>query len=309
MKLYLAPIRGITDSIFRNTFVKYFCGFDTAICPFITTVKGDKIKKNHIKDILPENNIGLPLIPQILSNDQNLFVKMAIEFFDLGYDTINWNLGCPYPMVANKKRGSGLLPFYDEIQKFLDFTLNKIPNKLSIKCRIGRFSSDEIFNLIPVFNIYPIEELIIHPRTGIQMYTGHPDLDTFEKCIQQSKIPVIYNGDIKDIIFFNCLSNRFPLIDKWMIGRGAIENPFLPSLIKNQNIKINQMKIKDFHDELFFKYSEILYGGSHILGKMKGIWFYLSNFFKHNSKLLKKIQRVKSINKYNDIISELFSKI
>ena len=307
--LYLAPLRGLTDAIFRNAFAKHFGGFDLAVAPFVTSVKGNKIKPTHIKDLAPEINKKIPVIPQILSKNPEEFIILAKSFYDIGYKNINWNLGCPYPMVAKKKRGAGLLPYPEIIQSFLDKVMPAIPNKLTIKTRLGMNKPDEIYKIIPIFNNYPIEELIIHARTGKQMYEGKTNLEFFGPCIDLSVHQIAYNGDINSLEIYENLKQRFPTITKWMIGRGAIENPFLPLIIKKQTDKLdNQIKlIKNFHDELFDKYREILYGPGHLLGKMKGLWFYLSNFFNDGKMWLKKIQKTKKINKYNKIIGDLLS--
>ncbi len=177
--------------------------------PFITTQHGKRIRPSQTRELLPENNSGMPVIPQILSNDPDAFIILAKYLYDMGHETINWNIGCPFPMVANKQRGSGMLPFPDKIDAFLEKTLSAIPNTLSIKTRLGRNDVNEIFQLMPIFNRYPLTEIIIHPRTGRQMYEGKTDLKTFETCLFLSHHPVVYNGDITDIDTFRALSGRF----------------------------------------------------------------------------------------------------
>ena len=140
----MAPIQGVTDFIYRNTFPEFFDGFDLAVAPFIATSAGNRAKKSRIRDILPALNTGLPVIPQILSKDPDDFIALARQLFDLGYEKVNWNLGCPFPMVTRKLRGSGLLPFPEKIDAFLEAILLEIPNKLSIKTRLGLEKTDEI---------------------------------------------------------------------------------------------------------------------------------------------------------------------
>ncbi|KPA16693.1 diguanylate cyclase [Candidatus Magnetomorum sp. HK-1] len=305
--LYLAPMRGLTEAPYRNIFNRYFGGIDLAIAPFITTVKGDSIASRHIRDVLPENNHSMPLVPQLLSKDTEGFICLANKMYDLGYDEINWNLGCPYPMVAKKMRGSGLLPHPEEIDKFLDTVLSKIPNRLSIKTRLGRFHVDEIFSVMPVFNQYPLSLLIIHPRTGKQMYDGRPDIDRFNDCLSLTNHSIVYNGDIKTLSDFQILTQKFPTINKWMIGRGILANPFLAETIKNGNVfQVDLQKIKGFHNELYDQYQSKLCGPGHVLGKMKGHWKYLSKSFTNSKKLLKKIQRSSNIKHYEDIVNEAF---
>ena len=302
VRLYLAPIRGITDFVFRNTFSKYFKGFDIAIAPFVTTQS--RIRSSQIKGLFPENNTGMPVIPQILSKNPDDFVLLAKQLYDMGYETINWNLGCPFPMVANKQRGSGMLPFPDRIDEFLEKSLSGMPNALSVKTRLGYHDADEIFRVMPVFNRYPLTEIIIHPRTGRQMYGGIPDRESFEKCIPLSVHPLVYNGDIVSLETFRELSERFGTISRWMIGRGALADPFLPESIKNNKERFSGKSeiLKQFHGELFRGYEEILDGPAHVLGRMKGFWQYFALSFGYSGNILKKIHKSRTVEQYEEAV-------
>ena len=308
-QLYLAPLRGFTDYIYRNTFTGHFDGFDGALAPFIPTVTADRFKPSHFKDILPENNPTLPIVPQIIGNQSADFINLALRLFDLGYTSVNWNLGCPFPMVAKKHRGSGLLPYPERIDAFLEKTVSSIPNRLSIKTRLGRRTINDIFKLMPIFNRYPLEEIIIHPRTGIQMYDGKTDLDTFERCLAQSVHRVIYNGDITDLKTFQDVFVRFVDIDGWMIGRGAVTNPFLPAIIKagRDDISHKVEKFKQFYDELFEQYRQVFSGPGHLLNRMKGFWTYFSKAFQYSRKIAKKVHRTQKMYRYMDIVDRFFA--
>ena len=304
--LTLAPLRGLTDAIYRNTSARHFEGFDHSIAPFLATFQGTKVKSAKLQELLPENNQDMPVIPQILGKHADQFIVLADMLFNLGYNTINWNLGCPYPMVANKKRGSGLLPFPNKIDDFLT-QIQQMKGTLSIKTRIGRHTPDEIRILIDIFNRYPLTELIIHPRLGVQMYKGHPDLDTFSYCLEHSTHPVTYNGDITTLADYNRLTQRFPAVNSWMIGRGALANPFLSEQIKGiQNTKNQILRLHEFHDDLFSQYQKHLHGSGHLLGRMKGVWRYLTDRFINHKKPLKKIQKTCTIASYQKSIAALF---
>lgn len=304
----LAPLRGLTDAIYRNTSARHFTGFDSSVAPFLSTFQGTKVKSAQLDDLLPENNPSMPVVPQILGKHPDQFTVLADMLFDLGYDTINWNLGCPYPMVANKQRGSGLLPHPDKIETFLDY-IQKMNGSLSIKTRIGRHSPEEIAVLIDIFNRFPLTELIIHPRLGVQMYKGHPDLDVFEHCFAQSVHPVTYNGDINTLNDFKRLQARFPTVNRWMIGRGALANPFLAEQIKGEfNPKNQVQRLQNFHDDLFNHYQERLQGPGHLLGRMKGVWYHLKDRLIKSKKHLKKIQKTRNVDNYKQLISTLFRK-
>jgi tRNA-dihydrouridine synthase B len=308
-KLYLAPLRGFTDYIYRKTFSRHFSGFDGALAPFIPTVTADRFKPSHFKDVLPENNSTMPIVPQIIGNQPNDFINLATRLFDLGYTTVNWNLGCPFPMVAKKLRGSGLLPYPDKIDAFLDKTVSSIPNRLSIKTRLGRRKINEIFELLPIFNRYPLENIIIHPRTGIQMYDGRTDLDTFERCLEQSVHQVVYNGDITDLNTFGDVFDRFKSLNDWMIGRGAVSNPFLPAIIKagQDEIPHKVETFRQFYEELFEEYRQRFSGPGHLLNRMKGFWTYFSKSFQNSHKIAKKVHRTQKMPRYLEIVERFFT--
>lgn len=304
-RICLAPMRGLTGYIYRNCYATHFEGIDWAITPFLTTFQSAHIKPSRLLEVLPENNLSMPVAPQILSKNADKFISLAHLLYDLGYEHINWNLGCPFARVAKKGRGSGLLPHSDLVARFLDAVMPAITNRLSIKTRLGRYHPDEMEALLPVFNNYPLEALIIHPRTGIQMYTGTPDLDHFAKTASQSMCKVIYNGDINTVDDFLNLQQRFAHIDTWMIGRGVVANPFLPMAIKGslppgpQRIEI----FRQFHNDLFDRYAEVRHGPGHLVDSMKGYWNYFAQSFPNGPQVLKKIRKAKHVDQYQSIVN------
>jgi tRNA-dihydrouridine synthase len=307
-KIYLAPLRGVTDYTYREAYFQHFVGVDAVVAPFVTSVIGSKVKRSLLKDLLPQNNPAMRPIPQILSKSADQFVTMANALAELGYTTVNWNLGCPYPMVARKRRGSGLLPFPERIDAFLAAVMPQIDLTLSVKVRLGRHSADEIFQLLPVFNRYPLEEIIIHPRTGVQMYSGEVDLERFEACLDRTDHRVVYNGDITDLDRFLRLHDRWPQVHGWMIGRGLVANPFLPEIIKagGDRVPHKVATFKRFHDTLFRRYETLLFGPSHLVQRMKGLWKYFHKPFKDSNKVLKKIHKSKNPQRFLEITERFF---
>jgi len=308
LKLYMAPMKGFTDHMFRRAFTDHFGGFDLAVAPFIVSKKGHRVRRKYVKDVLPENNDCLPVVPQILSKTAKDFTTLANYLYDMGYGTVNWNLGCPSAMVAGKKRGSGMLPYTDKIEAFLEETIPSLKGILSIKIRLGWQSRQEIFRLLPLLNRYPLEEVIIHPRTGAQGYEGDVDLEAFEKCRSIIECPVVYNGDIRTDEDFRKLSQRFDGLGRWMIGRGFLANPFLPLIIKSgrDDIKDKILIMKRFHGALFDAYSHALHGPSHVLKKMKGLWRYFSLPFEPFKKTLKQIKKTTRPEQYLDRVNQFF---
>ena len=127
LNLCMAPLRGVTVSIYREVYAHYFTGLDRAVSPFVTTVRGRKVKAAVLREVDPAYNKGLPLIPQLLSKDPDEMRVMIRTLRDLGYSQINLNLGCPHPMVRNRGRGSGLMADESALRHVLDASCDEMP--------------------------------------------------------------------------------------------------------------------------------------------------------------------------------------
>ncbi len=308
MNLFLAPIQSMTTACYRNTFNDIFGGIDKYYSPFIATTDHSRISKSLLKDILPEyNDPNLKVVPQLLGNSGTDFRLFSSAIVDLGYNEINWNIGCPFPMVTNKKKGSGLLPFTDMIKEFLDIVCSDIDYKLTVKMRLGLNNPEEGMKVIEILNEYPLGGVIIHARTGIQMYTGRVDPDSFEALASACRHNITYNGDIYTCTDFLNISRRFPTITNFMLGRGALSDPFLPAAIKGRLIPTeNKMSmIKKFHDNIFYYYKNILSGDKHLCDKMKEFWSYISVHIDRDGKLMKKIKKCHSVSSYLEIVDKV----
>lgn len=309
--IYLAPIRGITDALFRDILFSHFKGFDAAVAPFINPQKKSLFEEKTLFDVLPENNLKVPIIPQLLHTDPQAFLTLAKRLTDLGYTHLNWNIGCPAPMVAKKKKGSGLLPYPDEILAFLDEVIPQLEGALSIKTRLGYYSNTEIVHLLPHLNQYPLKEIIIHTRLGRQLYRGETDPDCFRRCLDLSDHRLVYNGDIVDNASFRLLTSLFPENSSWMIGRGILANPLLAEEMAGFTAPDHTERyhrLYNFHNELYQRYQQKLSGPGHLLGRLKLIWSYLFKSFDLPAKFLKKIQKSKTVPQYLQAVTELFEK-
>ncbi|MGL5417732.1 MAG: tRNA dihydrouridine synthase [Clostridium sp.] len=305
MKYYLAPMEGITGFIYRNAYDKYFGGFDKYFTPFIIPNKSKSLKTKELRDILPENNEGMIIVPQILTNDSEGFIETAKKLEALGYDEINLNLGCPSGTVVGKGRGSGFLGKRDELDKFLE-EIFKIENmKISIKTRIGLEKPEEFEELLKMYNKYPLEELIIHPRTRKDFYGNTPNLEVFRKALEESNTEVCYNGDIFTKKDNDKIISEFKDLDKIMIGRGILANPGLLLEIKEDKY-IDKKVLKEFHDEVFNTYREIFNDDKNAMFRMKEFWGYLSYIFTENKKYAKKIKKAQKLVDYNEAVNSLF---
>lgn len=306
MKYYLAPMEGITGHIYRNAYEKYFHNIDKYFTPFIVPNESLSLKTKELRDMLPENNEGLNIVPQILTNNAEGFVLIANKLKQLGYEEINLNLGCPAGTVVSKKRGSGFLAYPEELDRFLDEIYKINDMKISIKTRLGKERADEFYKLIEIYNKYPLEELIIHPRTREDFYGNTPNLEIFKESLKLSKHSICYNGDIFTVDNYNKIVKEFPQVDKIMIGRGILANPGLIDEIK-ENKFITKEILKQFHDEIFENYTILLKEDKNAMYRMKELWGYMSHIFTNNKKYYKKIKKAQKAIDYKVAVNSLFA--
>lgn len=307
--LLSSPLQGFTDYRFRNAFNQYFGGIDVFFAPYIRLNGKMIIKPGYERDLLPKNNTVDKLIPQIMTNDPDEFLFVVKYVQALGYKELNWNLGCPYPMVTKRCMGSGLINDPARIDETLKKVHAESDITVSMKMRMGYDHAGEIIDAFPVLNKYPIKHIAIHARIGKQLYKGGVDLDAFERCLSETDHQIHYNGDITSVESFRAVKDRFPSIKHWMIGRGLISDPFLPSMIKANTPEYPEDRLvvfKKFHDTLFNSYEEALSGRSHVLSKMTSYWEYFSTAFLDTHKTFKKIKKAKSIDAYDDAVRWAF---
>jgi tRNA-dihydrouridine synthase len=308
IKLISSPLQGFTDYPFRNAFDKHFGGIDTFYAPYIRLKGKQEIKRSNQRDLSANNNYVENLIPQVMCNSVNDFLFVADYVQSLGYSEINWNLGCPYPMVTTRQLGSGLIPFPERIDEILIEVLQKSTIRVSVKLRLGLQNKEEILNVLPVLNRHKIESVAIHPRLGKQLYKGTVDLDAFEDCISICQHPLHYNGNIHSYSDFTSLNKRFPTINTWLLGRGIIANPYLPQMIRNESDHLPKQFFKafaSFHNDLLTHYSESLSGDKHLILKMYQYWEYFIFMFPSSPKALKAIKKSKRKSDYESIVTDL----
>ncbi len=309
VKIYLAPLQGFTDRFYRQAYAKTFEGVDKMFTPYVSYFKGE-VKRSTLKDVIPAKENIIPLIPQVLSNEASQILECANLFKELGYDEMNWNLGCPYPMVAKKQKGSGLLAHPDRIREILDEVFNSTPIRLSVKMRLGYEDPNDIQALIPVLNDFPLSEVILHPRIGKQLYKGIANKELYIEHAPKFIHPVTYNGDLSSVEDLKKLEAISPDTNSIMIGRGILQDVFLPAKIKGLAIPdFNDKKdvLRKFHDELIHLYDNHLNGPGHMLTKMNAFWEYFSHHFEDQHKVFKMIKKCSSYQKYPGVAASIFN--
>ena len=308
--LLSSPLQGFTDFRFRNAFHRYFGGIDTFYAPYIRLNGKLVIKNSYQKDLQPENNTLLEVIPQVMTNDADEFLFVIKYIGSLGYTELNWNLGCPYPMVTKQGMGSGLICNPARIAHILKRAHEETDVTISMKMRMGYENAEEILDVFPVLDTYPLKSIAIHARIGKQLYKGGVDLGAFQRCVESTKHKLYYNGDITSVARFKEMRERFPTLDHFMIGRGLIADPFLPIMIKNNTTEYPKDRWKifsEFHDTIYRQYDEALSGPTPIKMKMQGFWEYFSQSFSNPHKTFKKIKKANNPRAYQQAVREILN--
>ncbi|MBO5488766.1 MAG: tRNA-dihydrouridine synthase family protein [Eubacterium sp.] len=300
--IYFAPLEGITSYLYRKTHQEFFGGVDCYYTPFICPSSNRNFKSKEKKDILPENNEGVAIVPQILSNRSDEFIYTAKCLKEYGYEEVNLNLGCPSGTVVSKGRGSGFLERRKELERFLDEIYHGLDMKISIKTRLGMYEPEEFESLLLLYNQYPISELTIHPRTRTDQYKGAPHREWFDFAYKKSKNPLCYNGDILTKDDYRQLHEKYPNANV-MIGRGLLTNPFLAAEIAG-TASWNEERIWQFEHTLRQRYKEIM-PPVPVLFKMKEIWAFMIKPFEDKEKKWKQIRKAKKLSDYENIICSL----
>lgn len=304
MNYYLAPLEGITGFVYRTTYEKYFGGISKYFSPFITTNQHFAFQNRDKRDILPENNEGLHLIPQVLTNNAEQFVDMLSKIEALGYQEVNLNLGCPSKTVVAKKKGSGFLAYPEELDRFLDEVFYHDRHmEISVKTRIGMEDPEEFYRLLKIYNKYPLKELIIHPRLQSDYYKNVPNMEIFRESMGLSKAPLCYNGDLFTVEDLKSFEAEFPQITNVMLGRGILKAPSLLRELQGEPKNLAQWHA--FLAELCERYEEELSGDRNVLFKMKELWFYLFQSLPDSQKNAKEMRKLKDLQEYRMLVKRI----
>lgn len=306
VKYYMAPLESVTTWIYRQAHAKIYGRLDKYFIPFLEPHEKRDFKTRELQEILPEHNKNIYAVPQILTNRSEGFIKLAKALKDWGYEEINLNLGCPSKTVVTKGKGSGFLAKPEELERFLTEIFDALSGevKISVKTRIGKEDPEEFPALLELFNKYPMEELIIHPRVQKDGYGNVPRLELYELAEKQSVNPLCYNGNLYTREQIRNFAERFPGTERLMLGRGFLRDP---GLLYNEGKDSKDIfeKFWAFHDLVYEGYQERNMGDRNVLFKMKELWSYQVYQFSEPERLFKTFKKVQDCNEYEQMIRNL----
>lgn len=309
LPIHFAPLQGYTDAAYRQAHARIFGGVDTYYSPFVRVEHGE-IRRKDARDINPENNRGVHLIPQLIAPYPDKLEQIMSLFSGYNYREADINLGCPFPMLAKRHNGAGMLPYPEEVKELLIAATEKYPRfRFSVKLRLGWENANECLALLPLFNALPLSHIILHPRLGKQQYKGEVDLDGFEAFYNGCDKPLFYNGDLHTTEDIQAIAVRFPKLAGIVIGRSLLANPALAwEYRQGKRLSADEMaeKVRQLHTDVYNSYEEQQQGGeTQLLMKMKSFWEYLLP--EGNRKAKKTIHKTAKLTNYLAAVNELLS--
>lgn len=221
----LAPMAGVTNSAFRTIAKEFGAGL---VVMEMVSDKGILYNNEKTLHMLHIDEGEHPVSIQLFGNDGDSLARAA-EFIQANTktDLVDINMGCPVNKIVKNEAGAMWLKDPDKIYQVVKTVKSVLNIPLTVKMRTGWAD-----NSLAVENALAAEEagvaaLAMHGRTREQMYTGHCDHETLAQVAQAIKtIPFIGNGDIKTVGDAKFMIDEVGC-DAVMIGRGALNNPYL----------------------------------------------------------------------------------
>ena len=299
MRYYFAPMEGLTDSIYRRVHHAHFSGVDAYYMPFISPTVHRCLTNREAREVPFADTVPFRAVPQLMTKVAEDFLWAAQECRDRGYDEVNLNVGCPSGTVVAKKKGAGMLEDPENLDRFLDAIFASAPLPVSVKTRLGLTDPQEFPRILEIYNQYPIKELTVHPRVRKQFYDGDVDMEMFRYALENSKNPLCFNGNLRNLSEVKAFEKEFPQAETVMIGRGLIGNP---AMLEPGGEK----KLKAFHDDLLETYIVEFGGARNAMFRMKENWRHMICMFDGSEKLWKKLRKCTDVNEYRCIVGEIF---
>lgn len=306
MEIYCAPLEGVTGSLYRRAHAALFSGVDVYYIPFLTPREGTLFDRHDLREADPEENRGIPTIPQLLTNRADAFLAGAERLADLGYREVNLNLGCPARTVVSKGKGAGLLGRPEELERLLDGIFAHTPLPVSVKTRLGVAEESKFPALLDLFRRYPLARLIVHARLLTDGYTGPIRRESFRLAAEDAPWPVCYNGDLFTAEDLRAFQANFPAVQSVMLGRGLVCNPALARMMRGGN-GLTREELAAFHARLYANARARLSGDRHVLCWMKELWHYLGCLFPDAQRERKAIRKAQRAAEYEAAVCHLLA--
>lgn len=305
MKLFFAPLQGYTDHIYRSIHNEVAGGIDEYFSPFVRC-DGGTIRNKDLRDIAPESNCGVALVPQVIAAGVDELVPLLAVVEQAGYSRIDLNLGCPFPLQTGRGRGAAALANPDKVEQMMQELKRHGALKASVKMRIGFTSTDEGLKTIEILNDFDLEYITVHPRLGKQQYKGQPDLEAFARLKEASRHPIVYNGDITSPDDIDRIASLFPDLYGIMIGRGLLARPTLAKEWRERREYSEGERLAtslEMHRRLYEYACRTLQGDQQVLARLQAFWEYQKPLV--DKKVYKRLMMTASLRNYEEAVRSL----
>ena len=301
IKIDFAPLEGITDSIYRKAHHAHLGGVDRYFMPFLSPTMHNTLTHKEDRELPMADSVAFQAVPQILTKVPADFLWAAQVCADRGYAEVNLNIGCPSGTVVSKGKGAGMLADTDHLDAFFNEIFSKCSIPVSIKTRIGVTETEEFPRLVEIFNQYPIQELIVHPRTRKDFYKAPIHMDAFQYAYENCNAPLSYNGDVCSLEDIFAIQSQFPRLERIMIGRGLVGDPGMltPSGTTAE-------ALESFHTALTESYIKAFGSERNAMFRLKENWHHLICRFDGGEKLYKRLRKTTDIVEFRSITREIF---
>lgn len=300
MQYYFAPMEGLTDSVYRELHHRYFPGVDRYYTPFFSPTIHRRLTAKEQRQLPEARALDAVVIPQVLTKVPEDFLWAAALCRDLGYREINLNLGCPSGTVVAKSKGSGMLRDLDALDRFLDAVCAASALPISVKTRLGLENPQEFPAIVDIFNRYPLQEVIIHPRVRKQFYSGSLHREQFAWAMANSRHRLCFNGEIRSLAQARALEEDYPGLERVMIGRGLLADP---GMISGGT---DGQRLRGFMEELLEAYTDAFGSGRNAMFRLKEHWSYLYPRFENSEKLWKALRKTTDLSQFRSITRQMF---
>lgn len=311
MEFLFAPMEGVTGRIYRRVHARFFPGVSRYYAPFFSPSGDHHFPLRGLTDLLPEENSGVDLVPQLLTNRAEDFIWAAASLMDRGYKEVDLNLGCPSGTVVAKRKGAGFLLLPQELDAFLEavFSAPELSGlSLSLKTRIGFADEGEWERLLGIYRQYPLSQLIVHPRLRSDFYTGPVRPAAFALALEGSPFPVTWNGDVFSPADLETLRARYPGLDRVMLGRGLAAEPGLAARLATGEV-CSRETLHAFHEAVSEEYRSVLYGDTALCHRMKELWSYLILHFEGGEKHFKRLMKARRWEEFHLASEAIFAEL
>ena len=300
MAVYFAPMEGLTDSVYRKAHHSHFPGVDAYYMPFLSPTVHRCLTPREARELPKADSVPFRAVPQLMTKVPEDFLWAAGVCRELGYEEVNLNLGCPSGTVTAKGKGSGMLRDPESLERFLDVIFESSPLPISLKTRLGFTDPEEFPRLLEIFNRYPACKLILHPRVRQQFYDGAVHMDSFRYCLENTRLPVCYNGDLNSLADVEAFRTQFPQVTDVMIGRGLIADPgmLLPG-------GTDPKALGAFMDDLLEQYQVAFGSTRNAMFRLKENWRLILKAHPVSEKLQKKLLKTTDEAEYRTITKQI----